>query len=113
MFKNNGDNPDAQDQELIFTQAENKENKSINLNTFKYTNINLSKINYCIQNVDWEDYNILRDETIRNYEIHRQGNRNNPINFILHGKRYRHIGMQLEVGIIKIWIIPQTISLIK
>ena len=79
MFKNNGDNPDAQDQELIFTQAENKENKSINLNTFKYTNINLSKINYCIQNVDWEDYNILRDETIRNYEIHRQGNRNNPI----------------------------------
>lgn len=66
-------------EELIFSEfEEKKENQSkLKISSFKNTNINLEKLNYCIQNVNWQEINKNREDLIRHYETHQEGNRNN------------------------------------
>lgn len=65
--------------ELIFNEIEEKkeETKKLKISNFKNTNINLEKINFCIQNVHWHEINKNREDLIRHYEMHQEGNRNN------------------------------------
>lgn len=65
-------------EELSFQQIEEREVIKLSIPFFKYTNVNLEKINHCIQNVNWIEINKNREDLIRHYEIHQEGNRNNP-----------------------------------
>jgi len=77
--ENNVSNFNEKIEELIFSEyEEKKENLSrLKISSFKNTNINLEKLNYCIQNVNWHEINKNREDLIRHYETHQEANRNN------------------------------------
>ncbi len=78
--KNKDDEDDNHEkiEELFFKEFEEKkeEQTKLKISNFKNTNANLEKINICIQNVNWHEINKNREDLIRHYELHQEGNRN-------------------------------------
>lgn len=77
--KENGTKQAEKLEELFFKEFEEKKEEltKLKISHFKNTNINLEKLNYCIQNVHWHEINKNREDLIRHYEMHQEGNRNN------------------------------------